>query len=330
MKRREAIKLMGQTGIALALPLNLFTKHNKNMNTNYDVIIIGGSYAGLSAALTLGRSLRKTLIIDAGKPCNRSTPHSHNFLTQDGRTPAEIAQVAKSQVEEYSTVMFYDGLAVNGKKQSDGFEITTSQGDTFFAKKLVFATGVKDVLPNIKGLADCWGKSVIHCPYCHGYEYKGQQTAILADAKKAMHLAPLLKNLSKNVTIITQSKAEFSNTDLDKLSKNNIALVEKQVAEIQHNNGQLSALAFTDGTHQTFDCVYADVPTVQTSTLPQDLGCALNENGRIEVNFLFKTSEDGIFACGDNSSPLRSVATAVYGGNVTGSILNMELSAAEF
>src|SRR5687767_10565291 len=132
---------------------------------NFDVIIIGGSYAGLSAAMALGRALRNVLIIDSGKPCNRQTPHSHNFITQDGKTPAEIATLAKQQVEKYDTVTFFSGLATDGAKTENGFQIQTGSGETFRAKKLIFATGVKDVMPTIEGYAECWGISVLHCPY---------------------------------------------------------------------------------------------------------------------------------------------------------------------
>src|SRR5690606_20068845 len=110
-------------------------------NKSFEVIIVGGSYAGLSAAMALGRSLRHVLIIDSGLPCNRQTPHSHNFLTQDGKTPKEISTLAKKQVEKYKTVKFHNGRATGGLKSADGFEITTDTGDKFTAKKLIFATG---------------------------------------------------------------------------------------------------------------------------------------------------------------------------------------------
>lgn len=131
---------------------------------SFDVIIIGGSYAGLSAAMALGRSLRTVLVIDSGLPCNKQTPHSHNFITQDGETPSAIAEKAKAQVLHYHTALFHNGLAISGTKTSSGFEITTQQGDIFQAKKLIFASGIKDIMPDIKGFADCWGISVIHCP----------------------------------------------------------------------------------------------------------------------------------------------------------------------
>src|SRR5690606_1025740 len=139
---------------------------------NTEVIILGGSYAGLSAAMALGRSLiRNVLIIDNGLPCNRQTPQSHNFLTQDGQSPSVIREFAKAQVLAYPTVQWLDDTAVKGEKVQDGFLINTASGQSVMTKKLIVATGIKDMLPDIKGFADCWGISVVHCPYCHGYEF---------------------------------------------------------------------------------------------------------------------------------------------------------------
>ena len=147
-------------------------------NNTFDIIIIGGSYSGLSAAMALGRALRNVLVIDSGKPCNRQTPHSHNFITQDGKTPEEISTVAKAQVAQYPTIEFYQGVATAAKKEAEAFVIATQQNKSFRAKKLILAMGIKDIMPNIAGFKECWGISVIHCPYCHGYEVKHQKTGI--------------------------------------------------------------------------------------------------------------------------------------------------------
>src|SRR5690606_34953225 len=155
------------------------------VNKKFDVIIIGGSYAGLSAAMALGRSLRKVLIIDSGKPCNATTPYSHNFLTQDGSTPLKISTIARTQVEKYDTVTFYQGIALQATKRNGPFSIATATGEIFNGKKLILATGIKDKLPDIPGFAECWGISIIHCPYCHGYEYHHQNTGILANGDAA-------------------------------------------------------------------------------------------------------------------------------------------------
>src|SRR5690606_5367312 len=162
MTRREVIKQGGLTLTALALPFPLisFSKINLMTNSkNFDVIIIGGSYAGLSAAMALGRALRNVLIIDSGLPCNRQAPHSHNFITQDGEKPNLLAEKAKKQVLNYNTVKFHNDLAINGTKTEDGFVITTQTGKEFIAQKLIFATGIRDIMPNIKGFSECWGIS---------------------------------------------------------------------------------------------------------------------------------------------------------------------------
>nr|WP_262732549.1 NAD(P)/FAD-dependent oxidoreductase [Gaetbulibacter sp. NE] len=332
MTRREIIKLFGVSGLVLALPkpLSLFAKYNNMDKNEFEVIIIGGSYSGLSAAMALGRSLRKTLIIDSGKPCNRQTPHSHNFLTQDGSTPQEISTIAKQQVLSYDTIRFYEGLAISGKKIAEGYEVTTSNQDVFRAKKLVFASGIKDLMPNIKGFSECWGISVVHCPYCHGYEIRNKKTAIIANGERAFHIASLVNNLTKDITILTSGKKDFDDNQLLKLKSHNITVIENEVLEIEHKEGQLETIIFKDGSKAHFECAYASIPFEQSSKIPEELGCKLTEHGHIEVDFMHKTTQDGIFACGDNSSMMRSVATAVYGGNITGAVINSELTKENF
>ena len=172
-------------------------------NQIYDVVIIGGSYAGLSAAMALGRAIRNVLIIDNGQPCNRQTPHSHNFLTQDGSTPAAIAALGKSQVMAYPTVQFVNDKVIAVEGENNNFRISTLGGEKVKARKLLFTTGIKDLIPDIKGFAACWGISVIHCPYCHGYEYKGQQTGILANGDIAFEFGRLIRNWTDRLTIFT-------------------------------------------------------------------------------------------------------------------------------
>lgn len=292
---------------------------------NFDVIIIGGSYAGLSSAMALGRSLRKVLIIDSRLPCNRQTPHSHNFLTQDGKTPTEISTLAKQQVEKYETVKFHKGLALHGAKTANGFEIATDTNDIFKAKKLILASGVKDMMPDIKGFAECWGISIIHCPYCHGYEYRNQKTGILANGARAYHLATLVNNLSGNITILTAGKADFSSEQMEKLTKNNIKIIETGIAEFENKNGHIQNVVFIDGTKISFDVAYAAIPFTQHSDIPVQLGCELTENGHIKIDAFQKTTIEGVFACGDNSNMMRSVANAVYSGNLSGAMVNGEL-----
>lgn len=299
-------------------------------NKDFEVIIIGGSYAGLSAAMALGRSLRNVLIIDSGLPCNRQTPHSHNFITQDGEKPGSIAEKAKAQVLNYNTVKFLNGLAVSGKKTEKGFTIITQTNATFNAQKLIFATGIKDIMPDIKGFAECWGISVIHCPYCHGYEFRGQKTGIMANGDRAFHLASLVNNLTDNISILTSGKADFTAEQTGKLEKHKIKIIEREISEIEHENGHIRNVIFKDSTEDDFKTVYAATPFAQHSGIPVSLGCELTEHGYIKVDDFQKTTINGVYACGDNAAMMRSVATAVYSGNLTGAMINKELTDEKF
>lgn len=293
--------------------------------TEYEVIIIGGSYSGLSAAMALGRSLRKTLVIDSGKPCNEQTPHSHNFLTQDGKSPKEIAESARKQVSEYETIHFHQGKAVDAKKSETDFEVTTEKGEKFYSKKLIIATGIIDEIPNIKGFKESWGISLIHCPYCHGYEYKGKKTAIIANGDKAVHISSLVKNLTEDVTLITRGKANLTDEQGEKLNRNNIQIIENEIAELKNNNGIAESIIFADGTEIKFEAVYGAFPFHQHSEIPKNLGCEFTEFGHIKTDQFQKTNVPGLFVCGDNSSMMRSVSNAVMTGNVAGAMVNMEL-----
>lgn len=295
-------------------------------NKNFDVIIIGGSYAGLSAAMALGRSLRNVLIIDSGLPCNRFTPHSHNFITQDGEKPHIIAEKAKEQVLQYGTVKFHNDLAISGIKTDSGFSITTQAGDIFTAKKLIFATGVKDIMPGIKGFAECWGISVIHCPYCHGYEVKNKRTGILANGDFAYHYAQLVLNLTKDLTIFTNGKPVFTQEQTDKLARHNIQVVEKPIAYLEHDNGNLRQIVFNDLSVFELEAIYSRPVFEQHCKVPGILGCALTEQGHIKVDMFQKTTVPGTYAAGDNASSMRSVAYAVAMGNIAGAMANSELS----
>jgi thioredoxin reductase len=299
-------------------------------NKKYDVIIIGGSYAGLSAAMSLGRSLRKVLVIDSNTPCNEQTPHSHNFLTQDGETPSEIHRKAKEQVTQYSTVELINGLAVHGKKIETGFTITTADDITFEAKKLIFATGVKDLFPAIKNFTECWGISVIHCPYCHGFEVRNQKTAILSNGDRALHIASLVNNLTKDLTILTNGKPDFTEEQLEKLNRNNITIIEDRVIEIEHENGYIKNIVLENNSKIDFKAVYAAIPFIQHSDIPAALGCEINEQGYIKIDAFNLTTIDGVWACGDNTNPMRSVANAVASGSITGAMINKVLVDEQF
>jgi thioredoxin reductase len=299
-------------------------------NNSYEVIIIGGSYAGLSAAMALGRSLRKVLILDSGKPCNRQTPHSHNFITHDGAKPADIAAAAKKQVLEYPTVTFLEGTAIEGKKTTTGFEITTNDATIFTTKKIILATGVKDIMPDIDGFAACWGISILHCPYCHGYEVRHEKTAVITNGDLGFEFTKMIAHWTKDLTLLTNGPSQLTSVQMEKLKANGIAIVETPIDRMEQENGYLKHIVFKDGERLPFKAVYTKPAFTQHSDIPASLGCTFTEQGHIQIDPFQKTTVPGVYACGDNSIMLRSVSAAVAAGNTAGAMVNKELIDEEF
>lgn len=308
---------------------SFFNKNNKMDQSMYDVIIVGGSYAGLSAAMALGRSLRNVLLIDGGQPCNRQTVQSHNFITQDGKPPLEIAETARAEVRKYPTITFHQGLAMKGKKLMNNFEIETDTGAIFKAKKLILATGINDIMPEIDGFAACWGISVLHCPYCHGYEVRNKPTGIIANGAAAFHYAKLISNWTQDLTLFTNGASLLTEEESQKLKQHNIKIIETKITQLQHKNGFVEGVQLETGKNYPVEAVYGRVDFVQKAPLIEQLGCALNENGLIEVNESQETTVEGVYACGDNSSK-RALTFAVASGTLAGVMVNSGLIEAKF
>jgi thioredoxin reductase len=295
-------------------------------SNQYDVVIIGGSNAGLSAAMSLARALKRVMIIDSGLPCNRQTPHSHNFMTHDGWRPAEIQEVAKNEVLSYDTVTWLAGTVSMVAGSNCNFEVLVEgQNSTISARKLLFATGVKDLMPNIKGFADCWGISVIHCPYCHGYEYRGKVTGIMMNNEHAADFAKFIQNWTPNLTLFTNGTSVLTPEQTQATLNRNIRIIETEIAGVNHYNGHLTALQLADGSVFSLDALYARLPFKQHCHIPEQQGCSLTDDGYLEVTEQKRTTVPGIFAAGDNTSPMRSVAAAVGAGNLAGAMIAHEL-----
>lgn len=299
-------------------------------NNDFDAIIIGGSYSGLAAGMALGRALKKVLIIDNGKPCNIQTPYSHNFITNDGKTPTEIAQNARQQVKQYETIHFFKGKATEGIKLETGFQIKVSSGETFGAKKLIFATGIMDMLPPIDGLAACWGISVIHCPYCHGYEVRNEVTGILGNGEHAYDFSSLISNWTKDLTLFTNGASTLTLEQTALLQKHKINIVEKEIKLIKHTNGHIENILFKDGSQFQLKALYAPAPFEQHCKIPHDLGCELTADGYLKVDAFQETTVKGIYACGDNTTKMRTVANAVAMGTTAGMSLSKKMIIEEF
>jgi thioredoxin reductase len=301
------------------------------INDLYDVIIIGGSYAGLSAALALGRSLRKALVIDSNNPCNKNTPLAHNFITDDGISPHELREKSRMQLEKYKTVTLLDGLVIEviGSNENN-FEVITENNQRFNAKKLLFATGITDINPNIEGFSECWAKTILHCPYCHGYEFKAAITGILGNGDMGFELTKTISQWAKSLTLYTNGTSTLSPEEVLKLNNHNIKVVENEIDYIEQENGQIKNLHFKDTPPDEVEVLYVQLPFMQQCEIPEKLGCELNEKGFIIRDKFMETTVKGIYAAGDCLSLFRSIANAVAQGNKAGAIINKCLIEEEF
>ena len=293
---------------------------------DFDAIIIGGSYAGLSAAMALGRSRRRVLLLDTGRPCNRQTPHSHNFLTQDGATPAALRAQALDQVLHYATIELRSDEALTATAlPGGGFRVETAAGAAPTAARLLLATGVIDLLPALPGFADCWGISVLHCPYCHGYEVADQRLGVLGNGDMGFDFARLIHNWSPRLTLFTDGPATLSPAQRQTLARHGITIEETPLAGIIHTQGQLQTVQLADGRAHALDAMFARVPFEQAGSLARQLGCALTEMGHVQVDDFQRTSVPGVFAAGDATTPFRAVSAAVAAGGKAGALINMGL-----
>ncbi len=293
-------------------------------NQHYEVLIIGGSYAGLSAAMALGRSLRNVLVIDSGQSCNRPSPQAHNLITQDGEHPDKIRWIAKKQVLNYPSIQFYDGLATAGKKVAAGYEIETQNGDRLVGKKLIFATGLKDLLPKIAGFAECWGKSIIHCPYCHGYEVKHAKTGILGNGEYGFEFSKKINHWTKDLTLFTNGASTLTEEQGEQLRAHQIEIVSTAISHFEQVDGQIQQVVFKDGSQRPVSALYASPEFEQHCAIPEQLGCELTEHGQLKVDEAKKTNLPGVYACGDNSSP-RAISAAIFSGTMAGVGINHDL-----
>lgn len=295
------------------------------MEKDSEVIIIGGSYAGLSAAMALGRSMRNVLIIDSGLPCNRQTPRAHNFITHDGAPPQVILSNAKQQVQNYHTIKWITATATKAVQTESGFYVITNEGERFKAKKILIATGLKDIMPAIDGFAECWGISVLHCPYCHGFEVKGMKTAVVGNGDLGFEFTKMISHWTNDLVLFTNGVSTLTEEQRMKIEANGIKVMESELKNIVHHNGYVEHVNLANGDAIEVSAIYAKPAFVQHSSIPEDLGCEFTETGILKVDNVQKTTVKGVYAAGDNANPARSLAFAVSSGTLAGVGVNREL-----
>lgn len=294
------------------------------MQATYDVIVIGGSYAGMAGALQLVRGRRKVAVIDAGIRRNRFAAHSHGLLGQDGKSPAAIAEEAKAQLLEYPSLDWIDGVALSVEKTGDLFSVTTDQGE-LIAKRLLLATGVSDTLPAINGLQDRWGRSVFHCPYCHGYELNQGPLGVLAVSEASFHQALLIPDWGPT-TLFTNNCFQPTEIQLEQLAARKVRLETETVTEIA---GEQSAIVkLENGRLVELAGLFVASLTKPASSIAYDLGCEFAESPvgfYVKTDELKQTSIPGVFACGDLGRAMGSVTFAIGDGAQAGFAIHRSL-----
>lgn len=294
------------------------------MRMESDFAIIGGSYAGLSAALQLARARRQVLVVDAGQRRNRFVDAaggtSHGFLTQDGRAPAAIAAQAREQLMRYATVQWLEGQADDARIAADGrFEFSVGSGaDTRLvsARRLVLALGVRDELPTVPGLAERWGRSIFHCPYCHGYEMDAGRIGVVASSSMALHHGLMLPDWG-SVTLFLNGAYEPSEEERASLARRGTTIEATPIARI---DGEADVV-LADGRVLAMNGLFTQPRTQPSSPIAAQLGCAMEDGPMgpfIRVGPAQETSVAHVFACGDAARAAGSVALAVGDGVMAG------------
>lgn len=289
----------------------------------YEAIIVGGSYAGMSAGLQLARARRSILVIDQGSRRNRFARTSHGFLGQDGRAPEAIAADARTQLEAYPTVAWVDARAERGTRTEQGFSVTLQNGETHDAKRLVLATGVVDSLPDVPGLMERWGRNVFHCPYCHGYELGNGSIGVLAVSPLSMHHALMLPDWG-STTIFLNGAFVPDEDQQAQLHRRGVAVEECPIEKISGD----ADVVLTDGRVVRLAGLFTMPRTSMASPLAEQLGCAFEDGPMgpfLRTDTLKETTVPGVFACGDAARGAGSVALAVGDGAMAGAATHQSL-----
>jgi thioredoxin reductase len=295
----------------------------------YDVVVIGGGPAGLSGAVALGRALRTVLVIDAGEPRNAPADGIHNFLTRDGIPPAEFAAIGRAEVRRLGGE-FRDGRVVSVRRTDDGFEVATADGDPVSARRLLVTTGLTDRLPEIPGLRERWGHTVLHCPYCHGYEVRGTRIGIIATTPMAMHGALLWGQWTKDVTLFLNDFLVPDPDQARQLAARNVRVVPGRVAEVTDDGVRLA-----DGAVVEYDNLVVQTRVEPRDGLLESIGLSIVEHPMGAGAYVpaedpsGRTSVPGVWVAGNVADPVAQVITSAGAGLTAGAMINMDLIQAE-
>jgi thioredoxin reductase len=289
----------------------------------HDVIVVGGSYSGMAAALQLLRARRKVLIVDSGRRRNRMAAHSHGFLAQDGADPARIAGIAREQLMAYPTLEWREGEAVLATGERDDFHVRLHDGSQHQARRLLLATGVSDELPAVEGLAERWGSAVFHCPYCHGYELGQGRIGVIAVTPLSVHQAQLLPEWGAT-TFFLNAAIELDDDTMRDLLARGVTVETTPIARIEGH----ADVVLDDGRRLPFAGLFTAPRNAPATPIGQGLGCALMDTPmgtQLQTADSKETTVPGVFACGDVARMPHSVSLAVGDGAWAGAQLHRSL-----
>jgi thioredoxin reductase len=290
------------------------------MDTTWDCIVVGGGAAGLSAALVLGRARRRTLVIDGGHPSNVVADGIGGLLGQDGRPPAELYATGRAELAAYPAVEVRNGEVVDGGRDGDTFVLTLRDGSTETTRRVLLATGMDYRHPDLPGVAERWGRSVFHCPFCHGWEVRERPLGVLDRGTTGTHRALLLSMWSDDITLFTDGPSDLDPADADRLHRAGVAVEERPVAALLGSGAELRAVALDGGAERPCGGMLVPVTLHQRSPLAARLGVDLAPPGplaadAVEVTGMGATSVHGVFVAGDAGQIMPSVANAIAAGS---------------
>ncbi|RYU78270.1 NAD(P)/FAD-dependent oxidoreductase [Hymenobacter persicinus] len=295
--------------------------------TDFDVLIVGAGSAGLSAAMLLGRCLRRVLVCGSGAPRNVTSPAVHAFLSRDGTKPADLLQLGREQLKPYTTVQLQQACVSQIRPTDYGFQVAieseAGRAYSVTARKVLLATGVEDELPPLPGMREMWGRGVLHCPYCHGWEARDTPLAVYGHGKSATGLALLISRWSKDVILVTDGPGNLTQNARRRLRQQHIRVLEEPISHLEGTKrGELRHIVFKNGDKLARHAVFLHPQQHQRSPLAQELGCRITGKGAVWVDKGGQTSVPGIYAAGDNTPGPQKAIIAAADGTRAAMIIN--------